>query len=251
MVVCLTFYIFEYHQKRDIMNYYILPNGNLLFTVTPTEMLDMDKEVLFPVDLLEESGALGNGFHDCTDMIGLTSAPAICDDLDDEGYPSDTANVWYYADYNTCLEKEVLLNQGYVVYTAHEDNEVGAVEYPSNVLDAIFFTKAMFWKNLSFCGGKMMFQNGVYSGQISSVIRDGQINLDLGFQAMVNCLQGYMQVGYWGVKVLEYNPDNQLIELDVILNSYDGERPKGEVRTAINGNRHINNLIILETPDCN
>jgi hypothetical protein len=81
----------------------------------------------FLADMMDESGYIGNNWECCYE-IGLTEAPAIAEGLiysekdDNDGYPIDYENLWYFGDYMTVSFIEVLKIQRFVDFTAHTDN---------------------------------------------------------------------------------------------------------------------------------
>lgn len=50
--------------------------------------------------------------------VGLTNAPCIAEDMDidDDGNQSIVGNFWYFADYQICLETDILANGEVVIY---------------------------------------------------------------------------------------------------------------------------------------
>ena len=111
----------------------ILDNSNLRLSINDKEDFDDIKskkycdERHYLSDLMDNSGYIGNDWECCYD-IGLTEAPAIAQGLiysekdDNDGYPVDYENLWYFNSYMIESYIEILSRQGYVDFTAHYGN---------------------------------------------------------------------------------------------------------------------------------
>ncbi|MDR2805793.1 MAG: hypothetical protein LBB85_09190 [Dysgonamonadaceae bacterium] len=115
--------------KLDIQD-----DGNLEISICDWDELEYilsreyNDERAYLCDLMESARYTGNDWH-CPLDIGLTEAPAIAqgaiypeDENENDGFPADYENLWYFSDYMMLSYLEILKEEGRVIFTGHPDN---------------------------------------------------------------------------------------------------------------------------------
>lgn len=112
-----------------MVNLVELESGNLQIIIKDREELQDvidrgqdERDALF--DILERTGLIGNGWGVIFEA-GLTEAPVIGYDLDidDDGEIVSAEKLWYYNEYMVKSYLTQLMEDGYVIFTAHQDNK--------------------------------------------------------------------------------------------------------------------------------
>lgn len=233
------------------MNYFILPNGNLLFTVSPqyiSKYKDDIENATTTRDLLELSGMLGNGWYDGDGQVGLTSCDIITDHVNEDSELVESSNIWAFLDSYTHSYADKLFADGFLIFTAHEENEDVKPTYPTNVYEAILYTKAMNWNTLEIYDGRIYYDSMHRTYKMFPQAKDAKVSLNVGnplnAATHINDAKNtYTNCPFIGVQVLEYYNGYYWIG-NIISDFY-----RGEVRTDTDGNRNISDLIFLQTPD--
>lgn len=83
-------------------------------------------ERLYLDEMLDSAGYIGNNWE-CAFYIGFSEAPAIAQGLiysenNDDGYPEDYENLWYFKNYMIDSYIEILQETGEVIFSRHIDN---------------------------------------------------------------------------------------------------------------------------------
>jgi len=116
----------------DLLNLYLLPNGNLQVSLCQTD--DAREEIAklreesntfenIWAELFEASRLIGNNWYPCQ-TFALSSATNICfgaiypEDPDYDGMPSDFEHIWIFDDYWRIDEFELLAEGRSVIFTA-------------------------------------------------------------------------------------------------------------------------------------
>jgi hypothetical protein len=115
------------------MDYQILPNGDLKFTLDSDEQAEWkeelaDKEWIDFVEIFAETGLRGNCELDNipAEAVGaLTDSVIIADgvDYDPGGVIGAVGNVWWFPNYMVEDPAETLVNTGEVIFTAAPENK--------------------------------------------------------------------------------------------------------------------------------
>jgi len=121
----------------DLLNLYLLPNGNLQVSLCQTD--DAREEIAklreesntfenIWAELFEASRLIGNNWYPCQ-TFALSSATNICfgaiypEDPDYDGMPTDFENIWIFDDYWRIDEFELLAEGRSVIFTAVPANK--------------------------------------------------------------------------------------------------------------------------------
>ena len=113
------------------INFTILDSGNLRLSVKDRETFEdiVSKEYYderhYLADFMEDARLIGNDW-DCLYDVGMTETPAIgqgliyCEDENDnDGYPVDFGNLWYFPDYMIYSYIGILREKGEIIFTRH------------------------------------------------------------------------------------------------------------------------------------
>jgi hypothetical protein len=114
----------------------IQENGHLVITITGKDEFDAIVEREFQderdylCELMEAARYIGNDWH-CLYDIGFTEVPAIGqgaiyseDEEENDGFPVDYENLWYFGEYMLKSYIEILQKEGKVIFTGHRENRI-------------------------------------------------------------------------------------------------------------------------------
>jgi hypothetical protein len=113
-----------------------LGNGNLKIVLTDKEELlnvidrkQDERDALY--DMLERSGLTKNGWWGVIFNAGLTEAPTVGEDVfcDADSGNVNAENIWYYNEYMIKDYLSELKENGYVIFTAHQENKKEEVKF--------------------------------------------------------------------------------------------------------------------------
>jgi len=110
----------------------VLDNTNLRLSIdNQSDFIDVLSrnyvdERHFLADMMEDSGYIGNDW-DCLYNIGMTECPAIGqgaiypdnEEEDNDGYPIDYENLWFFGDYMILDYLAIIKENGFVDFKRH------------------------------------------------------------------------------------------------------------------------------------
>lgn len=87
-----------------------------------TKEISFNNSYLSVGDVLESINYIGNGWFDCTGLVGLTDSPIIgydidFDDNDKPIFSSEGTKLWWYPEYMIKNEWETLINESKIIFT--------------------------------------------------------------------------------------------------------------------------------------